>query len=262
MSMGSKKRYVCLTIHTELIHDDKVWQAISRFVDFLTKKKIHATWFSLAPVHHFYQQQGYSADKWSERLLELNGREQLIEQHTHFYGEGKGPYDTSVANIKKRLLEDRGWLNEQGLDIQGFCAGGFAFNERLALVLAQNDYQYDCSVSPSSYPHLNGVPISSAPCKLLVDSASFIEIPTMRPFSLKESFSGIVRPKHLFVTSGEIELLVVYLHDWSLKRSVDRLRIIASLDMLLRQAKFVNIRELLELLNRETLPSIRLKENK
>lgn len=262
MSMGSKKRYVCLTIHTELIHDDKVWQAISRFVDFLTNKKVHATWFSLAPVHHFYQQQGYSVDKWSERLLELNGKRQLVEQHTHFYGKWKGRYDTSMANIKKRLIEDRSWLNEQGLDIQGFCAGGFAFNERLATALARNDYRYDCSVSPSSYPQLNGVPISPAPHKILADSASFIEIPTMRPLSLKESFSSLVRPKHLFIHSGEIELLVVYLHDWSLKRSADRLRIITSLNMLLRQAKFVNIRELLELLNRGTLPSIRLKETR
>lgn len=260
--MGSKERYVCLTIHTEAIHDDKLWQAISGFVDFLTKKKIHATWFSLAPVHHFYQQQGYSVDKWSERLLELNGWGQLVEQHTHFYGEWKGPYDTSVANIEKRLLEDRSWLNEQGLDIQGFCAGGFAFNERLATALARNNYQYDCSVSPSGYPQQSVIPILLTPHKVLADSASFIEIPTMQPLSLGKTISGLVRPKHLFVTSGEIELLVIYLHDWNLKRSVDRLRTVTSLNMLLRQAKFVNIRELLELLNRETLPSIRLKENK
>lgn len=254
------ERYACLTFHAERLHDDRVWESVRDIVEFLDSKDIPATWFSIAPVHSVYLSRQFSPDKWSQRLKELSSRNQLIEQHTHFYKETKGPYDLSWANLEKRLLEDRHWLESQGFKVNGFVAGGWAINKELLKLLVINDYLYDCTIATFKSNYIN-VMAAPYPVKFPLWSKFLIEIPTSHYLSLKEAFS-IISPfgRDQFVQLDESEFCVVYLHDWDLTKLRNRSTLKIILNNLRRKAKFVTTRHLAKYLGSCHLPSIDLEE--
>ena len=197
------KRYACLTFHTERLHDDRVWQLVKDTVRFLNSKSIPATWFSIAPVHPVYINRRFSPDKWLQRLQELISKNQLIEQHTHFYKETKGPYDLSLENLEKRLLEDKNWLVSHGFKIKGFVGGGWAINKDLLKLLIKHDYLYDCSVAgfKSNYSNVMTAPI---PTKFTLQSKYLVEIPTFSRLSLKRALSLFALNKNRFSSLNNI----------------------------------------------------------
>ena len=100
-----------LAIHTERLHDDRVWNRIQDFLSHCKRHHIFATWFSINPTFVGYQATVFDEEKWKKRLKIIAEAGHSIEQHTHFYrgkpglplGEG---YDLSPENIRIRLQED------------------------------------------------------------------------------------------------------------------------------------------------------------
>ena len=144
------KRYICLVIHTERLHDDKLWKRIQKLLKIFKKFNVRASWFSINPAFSGYQAMGFDEAKWKERLKFLAENNQFIEQHSHFYkGEegvpkGKG-YDLSPENVLKRIREDRKWLSDQGYEVKGFLSGAWKINEEILKILAKEGYKYDLS---------------------------------------------------------------------------------------------------------------------
>ena len=129
-----------ITIHTERLHDDRIWARVVAFVAFLEKRGISATWFSINPTALPYQQMGFDEVKWKERLRYLVSHGQRIEQHTHFYALGKGAYDLSPAHVARRLDEDRAWLGKEGYVVTRFVSGGWRMNADTRDILRTKGY--------------------------------------------------------------------------------------------------------------------------
>lgn len=252
--MNDLRRFACLTFHTERLHDDKVWKHVSDVARFLSCQGISATWFSIAPVHPAYIE--FSPSKWAYRLKELSSENQLVEQHTHFYRERKGQYDLSWANLEKRLLEDKNWLESHGFQIKGFVAGGWAVTKELFTLLVRHDYVYDCSIQ-ASQSISSSVTVTTDPVKFISDSKYLVEIPTSSRLSLKY---GLLAPfssrKSHF---DNLEFIVFYLHDYDLTQFLNRIALKTSVALLSRRYKFITIRELIGYFNLNHLPVIDLK---
>ena len=192
---------LCLSFHTERLHDDKLWEKIKSIVTILERYKIQAVWFSINPAFVAYQQMGFSVEKWRERLRYLAEHGQIIEQHTHFYKTRKGDCDLSIAHIKKRLTEDRGWLEGQGYKIKGFVSGTWVINKDILEALVDLGYQYDCSARTFSLNYLRN---RSNQMTILRPEKfnSLWEIPTTTPLK-----------KALFKSNDH---QIIYLHDYDL----------------------------------------------
>ena len=194
-------RRLCLSFHTERLHDDQLWEKIKNVVALLEKYKIRAVWFSINPTFAVYQQMGFNEKKWRGRLRYLAQHGQIIEQHTHFYKTRKSDYDLSAAHVKKRLTEDRDWLEDQGYKIKGFVSGTWVINSDIVEALADLGYQYDCSARTfglNYLKHRNNQMVINCPQKF----NSLWEIPTTTPV------------KKAFFQFGDCQL--IYLHDYDL----------------------------------------------
>lgn len=194
----------CLTIHTERLHDDRVWHYASAFADYLHKRGLSAVWFSINPTHEAYQRMGFDEKKWIERLRYLTARGQRVEQHTHFYKGIKGVYDLTPEHMAARLCEDRAWLESHGHAIRGFVSGAWIMNETLMALLSHRGYAYDCTARVFSLPYLAGRGnelMLTKPC--LFERVR--EIPTTH--ALKDFW----RERHIPYT-------LVYMHDYDMLR--------------------------------------------
>ncbi len=206
------KKYVCLVIHTERLHSDKVWNRIKRLLRFFNKFNVQATWFSVNPSFVGYQAMGFKEKKWKERLKVLAENNQSIEQHTHFYKGEKGipkgrEYDLSPEHIIKRIREDRDWLKEQGYEIKGFLSGAWKINEEILKILTKENYRYDLSVNNLNLKQevfvkkINGL----------------LEIPATA--NIKRLFLDLIclRFKRRALTHKGMSLYAVHFHDFDLK---------------------------------------------
>lgn len=209
-----------LTIHTERLHDDGLWIKIKEIVSFFNKKNIRATWFSFNPSFLVYRQMGFDEQKWIERLRYLANHNQYIEQHTHFYEKEKGDYNLSPEHIKKRISEDKNWLEKQGYKIRGFVSGGWRINKEILQILSDLGFDYDCSARTTDKAYLRDRD------HLIFSGAKEVgrlwELPTGA--SIKEALLNF----------GGKKDQIIYLHDYDLNRFIIR----ASL-------KFIVLRDLI-----------------
>ncbi|MFH1759247.1 MAG: glycosyltransferase [Patescibacteria group bacterium] len=136
---------ICLTIHTERLHDDRLWKKTAAMARFFERQGVCATWFVMNPTCVANQRRGFDELKWRKRLRYLAERGQLIEQHTHFYKEGKGEYNLSAEHTRKCLLEDKRWLESAGFNIKGFVSGGWRMNNEIMQALTDLGFTYDCT---------------------------------------------------------------------------------------------------------------------
>ena len=162
MNSEQGKKYFCIQIHTERLHDDNVWRQVQKTLDYFLKNKITATWFSINPTFVGYQAMRFDEGKWKERLKIIASSGQEIQQHTHFYkgvaGKPKGDgYDMSREHMEKRLVEDRQWLENQGFSPIGFVSGAWKVNDDLFQLLADLGYIYDSSSKGVTLSSRNGV---------------------------------------------------------------------------------------------------------
>ena len=200
-----------LTVHTERLHDDRVWRRVSAFADYLHARGFTAVWFSINPAAPAYVALGYDVQKWITRLAYLRSRGQRIEQHSHFYGVKKGSYDLSSEYMVRRLQEDRTWLESHGHTVKGFVSGAWIMNGTLMDILGQQGYDYDCSAHTFRIPYLTGRGDEIILTEIR-QFGSVREIPTTH--ALKNFWRSV---------NGSYQL--VYLHDYDLLRLSFRLLI-------------------------------------
>jgi len=248
--------YVCITLHTEKLHSDGLWSRLADVVNFLDAQAIKATFFSIAPLHPVYREQpGFSEGKWVERLSHLHHNGHLIEQHTHFYGEREKKGDLSYDNLRKRLEEDKDWLEQHGFPIQGFVGGAWVINEEVFRLLIENGYKYDCTARSFEFGYLQGRGdqlIASKPLKVLSRTNSLLEMPTTA--SVKNvllSFLPFPSYKPYLVGGGEVQFCIIYLHDYDLAKITVRNALRLGIHWLkaTKGGEFITTRELYRILD-------------
>lgn len=192
------EKFISLTIHTEGLHSDFLWERIEKILKFFQKFNIKATWFSINPTFIGYK---FEEKKWIERLNFLKKSGQEIQQHTHFYkgkegifkGEG---YDLAKENIQKRILEDKNWLkNKIEIEPKGFVSGAFKINDEVLEILEKEGYRYDLSKREGN----------------IFNSKNLIEIPTLSPLKL-----FLIKPK--FINLKNLRFSTIYFHDYDLEK--------------------------------------------
>ena len=203
------EKLVSITIHTERLHDDKVWRQVNSLLKFFRKYKVKATWFSINPTFIGYK---YDEKKWIERLNFIKNSGQEIQQHTHFYkgkeGVRKGiGYDLGWENARKRLLEDGEWLeNSIGLVPKGFISGAWRTSKEVHSLLKELGYKYD---------------ITSRGRKVAADDG-FLEIPTTSSLRgmLKNLLFLPLSFRKQFICCPNLCFYVLYFHDYDLERTL------------------------------------------
>ncbi|MGA9348237.1 MAG: hypothetical protein WBW48_05465 [Anaerolineae bacterium] len=242
--------YVCITLHAERLHSDRLWGRLAEFVKFLDTQAIKATFFSIAPLHLVYRgQPGFSEEKWVRRLSYLHHKEHLIEQHTHFYGEREKKGDLSYHNLRKRLEEDKHWLEQHGFPIQGFVGGAWVINKDVFQLLIDNGYKYDCTARSFEFGYLQGRGdqlIASESFKVLSGSNSLLEMPTTASVqNMLLGFLPFVSYKPYLVGEEDIRFCIVYLHDYDLVKITVRNALKLGIHWLkARGGQFITTREL------------------
>jgi len=206
------KKYICFVIHTERLHDDRVWKRIKKLLSFFKKFNIRANWFLINPAFSGYRAMGFDEEKWKERLKILVENNQSIEQHTHFYKGKKGVpkgegYDLSEENILKRIREDREWLKNQGFEVKGFTSGAWKINEEILGVLAKEGYRYDLSFNNFNLDKNLSIK----------EIGGILEIPATT--NIKRLFWDLIRLKwkRRILKYKDTEILLVHFHDFDLK---------------------------------------------
>jgi len=247
--------YVCITLHPEKLHSDRLWVGLAEIVNFLDAQAIKATFFSIAPLHPVYQgQPGFSEGKWVERLNHLHHDGHLIEQHTHFYGEKEKKGDLSYDNLRKRLEEDKHWLEQHSFPVQGFVGGAWVINEDVFRLLIENGYKYDCTARSFELGYLQGRGdqlIVSEPFKVLSGNNTLLEIPTTASVqNMLLGFLPFASYKPYFVGRGEVQFCIVYLHDYDLAKITTRNALKLGIRWLkAKGGEFITTRELYHILD-------------
>ena len=199
---------ICLSFHTERLHDDKTWSQIKWLVELLNKFNIRAVWFSVNPTFFLYKEMGFDEKKWIERLKYLSSHNQKIEQHTTFYFKNKQECNLEPNYIRKRLLEDKKWLENHGHCISGFVSGTWIINNDVINALNELNYKYDCTARMFNLNYLKNNPnqmIINNPIKI----GNIWEIPTTAPV------------KYIFFKSKS-NYKIAYLHDYDLNNFIIR----------------------------------------
>jgi peptidoglycan/xylan/chitin deacetylase (PgdA/CDA1 family) len=133
-----------LCFHTELLHEERVWQRLRRVFAELEKRNLRAT-FLVYPLRSI----AAGADV-RDQVKEIAERGHEVGQHTHFYvGEvTERPHkrsDLSDRNVRECIVRDYEWLAECGTKPIGFCAGNFMLTETVLETLAELGFAYDCT---------------------------------------------------------------------------------------------------------------------
>lgn len=191
------EKIICLTIHTERLHSDSVWEKVESILGFFKKYKVKSTWFSINPMFVGYE---YNENKWIKRLNHIKNSGQRIQQHTHFYEGKKGlrkgiGYNLGKENVQKRIEEDRSWIEKAtGVKTVGFVSGAFRINDDVFDILSKEGFNYDLT-SKRGLPH---------------QIKGLLEIPTIggRPKAF------LLRPK--FIKFQNLYFSVIYFHDYDL----------------------------------------------
>jgi hypothetical protein len=134
-----------LAIHTEQIHDDRVWARLRSLLDVMSRRRSRATFF-VYPFRAIVAGRGEVAFERVKRLRE-EGYE--IGQHTHFYAgraidKPNKVLDLDNDNVRRCLERDYQWLGRI-VSPRGFTSGAWVVQETLYPTLAELAFNYDCS---------------------------------------------------------------------------------------------------------------------
>lgn len=233
------RKYFCVQIHTERLHDEKTWQEVEGTLRYFAKHNIRATWYSINPTFVGYRVMGFDENKWKERLQIISSFRQDIQQHTHFYkgkeGVPKGEgYDMTREHIEERLQEDKKWLEAQGFEARGFVSGAWKTNDALFAALGSLGYLYDSSTRGRDIETTSGI----------------LRIPVSG--KVRQLLKGIMtgREKSCVLNTGDKKICTLAFHDYDLESSLFR----AALRFILtvfrsRQFQFVVAKKIYEQLS-------------
>ena len=133
----------CLGVHTEALHDDRVWRRLQVVAKIMAMRGSRATFF-------VYPFRAFVADKdILDRVKTLAALGHEIGQHTHFYSgrtieqPHKGN-NLREDNIRSCIQRDHEYLCRV-VAPEGFTAGGWLVPDTLYATLIDLGFKYDCS---------------------------------------------------------------------------------------------------------------------
>ena len=129
------KRTRQLTIHTECLHKENVWEAAQRYVDAGNK----AIWYVVTPVNfdfvHAESGCRLSRQAWEKTILKrykwLEAHGQRIEAHVHLRVK-MHMYDSSEERrkeVKHKITGAAAWLRKNGFRPEKIVFGWWSFND-------------------------------------------------------------------------------------------------------------------------------------
>ncbi|MEW6106962.1 MAG: hypothetical protein AB1563_11475 [Bacillota bacterium] len=231
-------RLACLSIHTEKLHQDAVWQVVQQLAATCANDGAKLTFF----VHPFWPEK--ARIDISERVHQLASLGHEIGQHTHFYDActgvvpGHKTTDISPDNALHRLEEDYTWLERVGIRPAGFVSGGWAWPELLVPWLTDHGFAYDCTAR--SYQPDQAYPFDPSPTMF---AGGLVEIPTTAP--LRHVALRVLRKRPPGLSVGGLRYELVYCHDDDLLEWRKRLALRVAVAVFARKGyRFVSVGEL------------------
>lgn len=208
--------YTSLCLHTEMLHDERVWRRLQTVLDRMDEKGAKAT-FLIYPLRSIAAGADVKA-----RVREIAARGHDVGQHTHFYvgdvvERTRKRTDLSDANVKACIIRDYEWLMACGVEPKGFCAGNFMTTETVFETLARMGFIYDCSArlpwERKSYelphPFLDGAEVRS------IDGSRLVLLPNTEYLTLAQYLHPARRRRSALMVNRErsYQLLVNHDHD-------------------------------------------------
>jgi polysaccharide deacetylase len=201
-----------LAFHAEKLHDDRVWQRVQRVAQWMSCKRVKATFF----VYPYRAQ--VVAQDISDRVRMLSDLGHEVGQHTHFYAGTKidkpGKVDDlSDANISRCLHRDFETLQHMGHTPKGFTAGAWFVNEAILDTLTTLGFTYDCSARFPQPKTITSLPFHrwlQTPQPYVNPGGRMLCLPTL--CSLGEWYKWGRKTQ----IGGQVPYQLVYLHDYDL----------------------------------------------
>ncbi len=126
-----------LTVHTEAIFNDKVWEKVQEFV----KSGRKVVWFVITPANYEYaigeiglDPKKISKEQYSKILLERykwlqeNGQEIQLHVHTIRFPEMYMSKEGLVADHESKIKEALEWLRNNGFNVTKIVFGWWSYN--------------------------------------------------------------------------------------------------------------------------------------
>lgn len=134
-----------LTIHTECLHKDNVWDSAQRFVNSGRK----AIWYVVTPSNFDFvkAESGCSLDRsrWEKTILErylwLQEHGQQIEAHVHLRVK-MGLYDSpseARKDAESKIKDAAGWLRKNGFNPTKIVFGWWSYDDYAAKIAEKNN---------------------------------------------------------------------------------------------------------------------------
>ena len=228
------KLYLNFCIHSEVIYDDRTYEAILKFskqFNALTGKKIvMCVSTPICPlVEKSLEERGLSREKFESRVLFLSNFAQ-IGYHGHFYPKGeeiihhmrRATYDKDL--VTGQIQREMRWFNTIGLKPKIYVGGCWFMMKEIVLELERVGIMVDVSIrkgktdtfgamymDPSKMPDY-GVPFILPPAKNIVEIQSIFG-PVMPPPLMKFHLS-----KYADISGDEDLLFLFPMHDWDMPK--------------------------------------------
>lgn len=206
---------LCLTFHTERIHEDNVWVRVVRLLDRFDRLDWKATFF-ISPALAILARADLEA-----RLKEIRSRGHELGQHTHYYDVSQGelekaPVWPSSQRIIEALERDYDYLRTADVTPVGFASGGHAIFDETLDWLVEKGFKYDCSFR--AFPLEYAAPSAQRGFPLMSPSRHkrVLLIPTTG--NLKRALWRESLRRRRTVRFGERAYEMYYVHDWDLLR--------------------------------------------
>jgi len=207
----------CISVHAERLEREDVWRRTDAFLRRLERSGGRATVF----VHpRSAIAAGASLD---DRVRSMLDRGHEIGQHTHFYAQDDteangGPRtDLSVANVRRCLDRDHGFLERAGAEPRGFVAGAWAVVEEVLPWLRGHGFRYDATVRAFPLPYGDGAVTAGDGWTAARVDGGVVRLPTTAPVS------WVVRRRARPARAASAPYDLLYLHDYDLLRPGPRL---------------------------------------
>lgn len=213
--------YAVVSCHVEELLDDTVFERYLRLV------ARRPSGFAIASlVRAPDPESGEDEGLWTERAREL-ARHGPLGQHTHFGGRTQArPVGGDPA---ERVRGEAAVFRAAGLEPTWFCGGGWYMDEQVAAAVAELGYR-DCTGTSFRPGYLEpGAPrlAAGAPAWLHVGGKRLFEVPTTHPLGpAARSVLGSLPPR-----------VHVYFHDYELRRPRRRAALAATLAVLARRRR-------------------------
>ena len=226
-----KMRVQAIAVHTELIHDDRVWTHLTIFLALLRRRGGRVTFF----VYPFRAVVAGETIRARRRVMYLARLGYEIGQHTHYYvgtliNKPHKVVDLSATNVEHCVRRDYEWLASICLP-KGFVSGGWAVPESLYPTLSRLGFKYDCSARHSALRRQPETPRLwlDSPRLYKDENGQVLLLPTTHTLrEISKPWSG-----RWARVSGAKVFRLVYFHDYDLVRPV---AFLAAITLLFRPA--------------------------